>query len=253
MNQGIDNILAKDITSITTDDLEEIKRLYGDLYESNAVKELVLDIITHDLKNPAGVISGVSAMLIDELPDNELVQLIKDTNDDLLNVIYNSTTLYKATSGEEIQKDELDLNTILKSVIKECKSPLNTAGMALEYDGKELPVYANPLIAEVFKNYISNAIKYASDGGKIVLETSQRDGYIQVAVRDFGETIPEENYEKIFQRRTQLENGKNKGRGLGLAIVKRIAEAHGGKVGVEPNKPTGNSFYLRLPEYNPKE
>jgi len=51
----------------------------------------------------------------------------------------------------------------------------------------------------------------------------------------------------VFERRTQLENGKKRGRGLGLAIVKRIATAHDGSAWVEPNAPQGNRFCLRIP------
>ena len=48
-------------------------------------------------------------------------------------------------------------------------------------------------------------------------------------------------------RKVQLD--KSKGRGLGLAIVKRIAEAHNAEVGVKPNKPNGNNFYIKIPKY----
>lgn len=65
---------------------------------------------------------------------------------------------------------------------------------------------------------------------------------------DYGPTIPPEKSPLVFNSGVRLEKGKTKGRGLGLAIVKRIAEAHNGEVGVLPNKPQGNIFYLTLPK-----
>ena len=71
------------------------------------------------------------------------------------------------------------------------------------------------------------------------------DEYVTVNVKDFGDTIKQKYYKNIFRRNVQL--GKTKGRGLGLAIVKRISEAHNAEVGVKPNDPKGNIFYIKLP------
>jgi len=128
------------------------------------------------------------------------------------------------------------------------------ASLALEINVPEqVVIFANPLISEVFKNYISNAIKYAESGKKIVI-TAEIDGdAVSVSVNDFGDTIEESNRQRIFERHTQLSNGDKKGRGLGLAIVKRIAAAHQATVWVEPNEPRGNRFFVRIPIPAPKK
>jgi len=105
-------------------------------------------------------------------------------------------------------------------------------------------IRANPIIEEVFKNYISNAIKYAAHGKEIIVDCELSDNFIDVFVKDLGTTIAEDKRESIFIRNLQL--GDTKGRGLGLAIVKRIAESHGGSVWATPNEPTGNKFAVRL-------
>jgi len=108
-------------------------------------------------------------------------------------------------------------------------------------------ITANPIITEVFKNYISNAIKYASDGKKILIKAIKEPESVLIAVKDFGKTILEEDRARVFERKIQLAEGEKRGQGLGLAIVKRIASAHDAEVLVEPNKPRGNSFCLRIP------
>ena len=229
-------------------DITDRKQAEGVLAESNSLRELLLDIITHDLRNPAGVIYALSEGARKGEPENRILDSIFTTSGRLLNVLDNTTTLAQATFGEDIPMEELSLNDMLTTIVDEFSIHWTENDMDLKM---EIPldtmISANPLIAEVFKNYISNAIKYARDGKRIVVETVIEDQAVVVCVKDFGKTIAKADRERIFERRAQLEDGKEKGRGLGLAIVKRIALAHDGKAWVEPNTPQGNSFCVRIP------
>ena len=222
--------------------------LASELKESNDLQELLIDIITHDLRNPAGVIQSVSMMLDEEIPDNEMVELIRSSGIRLMEVMENAQTMAQASSGEAIAKELRSVSRIIRDVCKEFTSQLDTAGMALRIDLKnDLEAQVNPIISEVFVNYLSNAIKYASESAEIIIDAQEEEGSFTIRVRDQGEPIPPADRDKVFHRGLQLAKGEKRGRGLGLAIVKRIAEAHGGKVWVEPNEPRGNSFCLRLP------
>ena len=110
-------------------------------------------------------------------------------------------------------------------------------------------VYANPIIADIFKNYISNAIKHGESGGTNEIKSHQNENSISVCITDTGESIAEQNREIVFDRRVRIDSKKTIGTGIGLAIVKRIADAHDGHVWVEPNEPRGNRFCLRLPHH----
>jgi PAS domain S-box-containing protein len=229
---------------ITQRKLAEIK-----IKESDRLRELLLDVVTHDLKTPASVIYGLADMARDYLPEDEIIRSIYLSSERLLKVLENTSVLSRAVFGEEIPKSNLNLNNMMKEVTSEFESHLENAGMLLELRvSEDIQIAANPLIGEVFKNYISNAIKYARDGKKILVEAIVENGSVMVGIKDFGTTIPKEKRKLIFQRGTQLSESKKSGRGLGLAIVKRIAQAHDGDVGVEPNDPKGNVFYLRLPQ-----
>lgn len=222
-----------------------------ELAESNSMKELLLDVVAHDLRNPAGVIKGFAEFGLEMDPNNEILKEIDGGVNNLLNIISGATTLSKVALGDKITKEELDLVSIIKIAIDENSSQLEFAEMKLDFQiEKKLKVNANPIICEIFRNYISNAIKYAKIGKKIIVDAIIEIDYVTVNVKDFGETIKQKDRENIFMRNVQL--GKTKGRGLGLAIVKRIAEAHDAEVGVIPNKPKGNVFYLKLPLANPK-
>ena len=216
------------------------------LAESNSMKELLLDIITHDLKNPVGVIKGFAQLGLDNDPGNDILEEIEIGVDNLLNVINNATTLSKVTIGDGIAKERLDLTNIIKIIIKEFLPHLQLSKMRIDMKMKDgIIVNANPIISEIFRNYISNAIKYAKVGKKIIIDANTENGNIVVNVKDFGKTIDNKIRKDIFTRKYQLSHSK--GRGLGLAIVKRISDAHNAKVGVKPNEPNGNLFYLKLP------
>ncbi|WP_457555434.1 sensor histidine kinase, partial [Candidatus Pyrohabitans sp.] len=86
------------------------------------------------------------------------------------------------------------------------------------------------------------------EGKKVIIEAEDAgDSYI-VRVKDFGEGVPDEFKEPIFERFKRREKRGVKGTGLGLAIVKRIAELHSGKVWVEDNSPKGAVFVVKLPK-----
>lgn len=231
---------------------EKYKKLSEEMTESNNMRELLLDIITHDIKNPAGVVYGCAEILHSENPHEELPKLIYSGSRDLLLVIQNATTLAQILTEEQVIFEEFDVVPVFENAIAGFKQHLAAMGMKTIVNKPDhLKIQAHTIIEEVFKNFISNAIKYATDGKKIEISLEQIRTRMIFSVKDFGTTIPEADRERIFSRRAQLASGKGKGRGLGLAIVRRIAEFHHGQVWVEPNTPRGNIFYLSIPTVIP--
>ncbi len=238
-------IIHKQAEEIIRKSEEKHRLLSEELGKANSLKELLLDVISHDLKNPAGIIRGFAEIAVEEDPDNDILKYLYTSSNNLLKVIDNAAILSKVGVGDEIDKEELDLIELIEIVVGEFSTPLDEFNIDLEINSvKPLTITANPIISEVFRNYISNAIKYAGTGKKIIIDIKQNKDYLIAEVADFGKTVPKRDYKRIFTRKYQLEHGQ--GRGLGLAIVKRIAEAHNAEVGVRPNQPTGNIFYLKI-------
>ncbi|MFQ6610867.1 MAG: ATP-binding protein [Fidelibacterota bacterium] len=227
---------------------QRYRLLSEQLEESNAFKELLLDIITHDLKNPAGVIQGMSDMLLGEYPGNELVEGIRDSSESVLKVISNAAVLSKLALKEKLEMSPIDVTLIMKEAVSDFKLTLDSNGISTEdIISESVMISGHPILIEVFKNYVSNAVKYAASGKKITIGIENTKTHIRCFVKDYGKTIPPQLRNRIFKRKVQLENGKGKGTGLGLAIVKRIAAEHEAKVGVVENEPTGNIFYIDIP------
>jgi signal transduction histidine kinase len=225
------------------------KQAEEDLKDSNSMKEILLDVISHDLINPVGTLLGFSELLLEKNPESEELSAMKQSSENLLKVIDNANVLSKAVLGEEIDKKALDLTQILTTVIDEFEFRLKDTDIDLVKEIDEsIQITANPIIEQVFTNYISNAIQYAGSGKKIIVRAKEENNFVTIEVEDYGSTISEEKRKLIFNRNIQLTKGQKRGRGLGLAIVKRIAEAHNAEVGIKPKTPNGNIFYIKLPK-----
>jgi len=230
------------------------RELSAQLSDSNNIKALLLDIITHDLKNPAGVIASIAELLIEEEQVSDEIRLIKDSSDALLKVIEDTNSLAKITLGEQITMESLDLSTMVKNILVEFTPGFSSKGKPLVSNIEPgLIAEANAVISEVFRNFLSNALKYAPDDQPVDVSLKAEGKTIGFYVRDLGKPIRGADQEAIFGRSVQLANGKSRGSGLGLAIVKRIADVHRAEVGVFSNEPTGNVFYMKLPVHQPDE
>ena len=108
------------------------------------------------------------------------------------------------------------------------------------------------LLREALVNYITNAIKYTPNGGRISVHILSRASTVRVEVADSGIGIAPQDQERLFRDFVRIPSRdaqapRVKGSGLGLSIVKRIVVAHGGRAGVESDTGQGSTFFLELP------
>lgn len=232
--------------------LEEKNRIIENkseaLAESNGIKELLLDIVTHDLANPAATIAGGLSLLRTDAVDTDIIDILGKSSARLNNVLENARALTHVTMYENFPKELLELRPLLAEVLSEFSHVMQECGMEVSIRVEDdLFIHANPVIGEVFKNFVSNTVKYARSGQYLEIEAYRSNGHTTVIFSDRGETIPQQHRRSIFHRSVQLSQKWNRGHGIGLAIVARIVEAHGGEVWVDANEPTGNRFCVRLP------
>ncbi len=247
--------ISRDITERKKAE-EKLVEYARQLKSSNQLKDLFMDIMRHDLLNPTGVISGASALIMEEdsLDEiREVLELIQRSADRIEKMVENASKLAMMESAEEFELEKLDLNKIWEMIIEGLKPIFDERGMEVEYKRKERCLAeVNSVIEDVFSNLLSNAIKYSPEGTKIVIDIYDEDKNWKVAVTDTGEGVPDEYKDGIFERFKRRMKKGVKGSGLGLAIVKRIVEMHNGKVWVEDNPKGGSIFYVKIPKVGTK-
>ena len=102
-------------------------------------------------------------------------------------------------------------------------------------------------IAWVLTNLLSNAVRYSSEAGRVVIGARQQDdNHIAMFVQDFGKGIDPRYHESIFDHYFRVPGTKVQGSGLGLAISKDFVEAHGGTIHIESEVGKGSTFVVRF-------
>jgi two-component system, OmpR family, phosphate regulon sensor histidine kinase PhoR len=233
-----------------------------DISEVERVEKTRRDFIanvSHELRTPLTSISGYTETLIESdglLNDSarEFLQVIRRNADRMGRLTEDLLVLARVESGEE--KLDLRPHSARELLAESASSMLENARAAeVEITVEDIPDWSvvadGYAVHQVFGNLISNAIRYAQSGKKIIIGAAERNGGIEFFVRDFGPGIASEHLPRIFERFYRVDKARSResgGTGLGLAIVKHIVLNHGGAVRVESTVGHGTTFFFLLPK-----
>lgn len=149
----------------------------------------------------------------------------------------------------ELELTHCDVRTLAEEAIEIVSTLAAAKGIDIANDCLPQIIKADKSrIIQLLVNYISNAIKFSSEGSTIIVASSQNDAGTKICVTDNGPGMEADTCARVFQRYFQADTReKQQGFGLGLAICKLIADSHGGKVGVESQVGKGSTFWLEIP------
>lgn len=219
--------------------------------------ELVTNV-AHDLRTPLTSILGYLGLAdrpdISELQRRNYVATAYEKAKRLEQLVENLFEYSKMTLGAvRMDCQELDLVRVLQQLLEEFYPTFAKSGLTLDfyYTEKNAFIYADGnLLARAFANLIGNAVKYGSDGKRVELRLQQTTDEATVQIINFGEIIPKEALENIFERFYRVESSRSVqtgGSGLGLTIAKSIIEMHHGTVGASSDL-NGTVFTVTLPK-----
>jgi len=211
-------------------------------------------MVAHDLKNPLNLILGMTDMVL-----KRQTNLDQESSQQLQSVIHAGKQMFEIIESllllarigqQQIESKPLNMGEIILQVEYRLSHLFQQYGGQLQ-KMEQFPIalgYA-PWVAEIWANYLSNALKYGGRPPKIIIgATVQEDNKIRFWVRDNGHGLTKEAKSKLFNPFTRLsETVDAEGHGLGLAIVKRIVKKLGGEIGVESFIGEGSVFYFTLP------
>jgi two-component system, OmpR family, sensor histidine kinase VicK len=245
---------------IQTELYEKLKEANEQLKVHDKMQKEFINIASHEMKTPTQAILGYS----------ELLQTHPERREEIIQAIQrNAARLRKLTSdllditriesqSLRLNIERFNLNDFMSSVIRDCKSSLdsNNDNIKLVYNeplpkGDLLIEADKGRLTQVISNLLDNAIKFTKKG-TIFITSEKKDNHVIVSVKDSGDGIHPEIFPRLFSKfATKSETGT----GLGLFISKSIIEAHsGGKIWAENNntisgikKEKGATFSFSLP------
>ncbi|ABE53066.1 PAS domain S-box protein [Methanococcoides burtonii] len=229
----------------------ELKKYADDLEYSNELKDLLADILRHDLLNPVGIVKGFLSVLIQKEYDPKMLDMLRKaemSNLKVIDTIEMVSKLSKLDSVEEIEFSVIDIGLMINIAKTNLGAMFKNKDMrALCRFSGNYPAKANIMVEEVFANLLSNAIKYSPKGSTIYIDILDAGDEWKVQFTDFGEGISDEEKDFVFERFKRVNKTNIKGTGIGLAIVRKIVDLHGGHFGVEDN-PDGKGcvFWITL-------
>lgn len=237
----------------------ELTRLNAELSEANRLKTELLGIAAHDLKNPLQSILGFAELIKERTKDSfvqQYAQKIRTASERMVEMI--ELLLQDAA----ISQGKIALNLSEVNVSELCESVVEFYRVGAEAKSQVLNSQIEPncivhadrqYLFQIVENLLSNAIKYSSNGKKIWLNVRriEAEQAIEIAVRDEGQGLTEEDKSKLFgkfQRLSAKPTGNESSAGLGLAIVKELVELHHGKIWAESEgKDKGSTFFVQIP------
>lgn len=239
---------------------DQIVEQREELQNLSETKDKIYSIIAHDLKGALFGISGMTEMLQSDLEQQEIEKEIKH-NISLIHQAAHSANqiLENLLTWTRMQTDLLDVSPSkfsLSNCIKDCielyKVKAKGKGVQIEFKSENVMLHADrEMISTVFRNLISNAIKYSSSGDRISIKLDDGDRNRTISVEDEGLGMPEEVRQNIFNPRNRPRRkgtGREKGTGLGLLLCKEFVEMHNGEVTVESEPDEGTVFRVILPK-----
>ncbi len=230
------------------------------LQELNAVKDTFFRLIAHDLKTPFNAIFGYTEMLKEDFASLSEVEKLKYINDigraakQSYQLLENLLMWSQSESGR-IEFNPQNLN--LKLIILESKELLMPAAknknieIAVECDDNLTVIADLQMLTTIFRNLISNAIKFTYPGGNVTIKAIDEQKDVRIFVKDNGMGMSEETVKRLFKlNEVSTFNGTQgeKGTGLGLILCKEFISLHKGKIEVKSEPAKGSTFIFTIPK-----
>lgn len=208
--------------------------------------------VSHELKSPLTSISGYAELIKNGMVKDEDIKkfsgIIFDEAGQMLRLIENIILISKLDEKPELRcEEEVSIKETIDDVLKLYKGKIDAKNLSVECHIEEGLKKNVPLgmLSELYRNLISNAIKYNKDGGKIIITVEKRADNIISKITDTGIGLEKDEIPRIFERFYMVDKGRNRNTnstGLGLAIVKHIVEDMGGTIDVMSTLGEGTTF-----------
>ncbi|MBN9681084.1 MULTISPECIES: GAF domain-containing sensor histidine kinase [unclassified Corallococcus] len=223
--------------------------------EASVLREQLMGIVSHDLRNPLNAISLAAATLMrrTDLDDRARrgLRRILDSSDRANRLIRDLLDFTHVRTGMPlpVKPQPMDLHELAEQVVDEVRLTAHGCSLDLVCEGSGRGSWDPDRIAQVLTNLLTNAVQYSAPGAHIRVEARGDAREVVLAVTNLGTPIPPELLPVLFEPMTRgtTEGSEHRSVGLGLFIVNQIVRAHGGAVDVVSTEEAGTTFQVHLP------
>jgi len=250
---GIFTLRGRDITDHRRM-AQELELRAARLERTNADLQEFAYVASHDLSEPLRMVTSYLDLVrrrYDERLDDTGREFIHYAVDGAqrMRALIDDLLIYSRVGAAEVRRDPVDLDEVMAAVSHDLAAAMEDAGAEVRCGDLGIVHGDATQLGQLLQNLVANAVKFRGERAPVVDVTCETVGEEHVLrVRDNGIGIDPKHAERIFQVFTRLHAREEyAGTGIGLSICRRIAERHGGTIGVESVPGEGTTFVVRLP------
>ncbi|MEM7759211.1 MAG: hybrid sensor histidine kinase/response regulator [Cyanobacteria bacterium P01_A01_bin.40] len=226
--------------------------------EINHFQSELVSMFSHDFRNPLTTVLSCTELLHNknDLLSQErklyLFQMLRNASKNMMQLV-DEMLLVGQTESDTFQCNltQLDLKLFCLELVEQLQFNADKRQIELIFNAKgpiEQSAWDESLLRHILGNLLANAIKYSTDGSKVLFELIPQEQEVIFRIQDWGIGIPLEDIQKLFEPFHRASNvGKIPGTGLGLAIVKSCVEAHQGQISLNSKVDRGTTITVALP------
>lgn len=238
----------------------ELDAQADELRQANELKSRFLAYMSHEFRTPIGSVLSIVRLLLDKVDgpltveQERQVKFIQETSLEFSDMVNDLLDLAKVEAGKiDISAgwfEMVDLFSTLRGMFKPVLTNPDLQLIFEDIEGVPKLFSDDRKLAQILRNFISNAIKFTSKGEVRVSAKKIDDSMVTFSVSDTGIGIASEFHHAMFKDFNQIDSPIQKrlrGTGLGLSLSKKLAEVLGGTVGLTSEPGIGSTFFVTIP------
>jgi signal transduction histidine kinase len=237
-------------------DVTDEKRTREELKSALEVRDLVMGVLAHDLRNPlnAIVVSAERLARSEDMPETAttagaMIQRAARRMTEMIETLLTFTSARFTGKPFSLARVPGDLHVIARELVGELRAAWPRRTIELESTGDANGAWDGTRIAEAISNLVTNALYYGDPAAPVRIAIDGESQDVVVRVHNEGAPIPESLFPVLFEPFKRGTTGRTSphGLGLGLYVVDQIVKAHGGSVDVQSTAKDGTTFTIRIP------
>lgn len=238
--------------------MDERRESIARLESANKLKARMMQVASHDLRNPLNnlrlLLNILGSKLEDKPETQSLMGIAEQATDTMLEIIHDFLgNITVDNNGISVDMSDIEAETVFEHVLEQYRLSAQSKQIELEISLENAWIHADSRrLQQVFANLLSNAIKYSPKKSRVQLRSFIVDDCWRLEVQDSGQGIPEKEQQHLFTAfsknliSTKPTNGESS-TGLGLWIAAEMMRLQGGRIGMDSPKEGGCCFWLELP------